>query len=325
MLHQTEKSPTAYKKIYEGSELLIHCDADVLGMPAFREQLKALLKLRIKLLIAFDDTTVHTLLCEHQGNIRAVMLLSQEGGITSKREGEEKPRIISLLSKSDLQTLLASPDSIRDAVRRDVQAAVDILNLPEGSGTNRVVITKPDGLAKEIFWWNGTGTLCFNERGLQVSLVKEREREIIDAVDRYYEEKKIFRKRTFEPTQEMQQYIMRIDHSPIGGFSLITHENGWIEIARIWAGMTGNGTMAERLIEAALKQIDGANEHLPTIIAVSGVDSLVPKFEAAGFSAHNLADFQDAHPDALPQSLRPEQYPQDEAQSKKIFIREMSE
>src|SRR6185436_18495611 len=107
----------------------------------------------------------------------------------------------------------------------------------------------------EIVRWRGSGTMCVDTNQLTLAPLQEDEYPIFREVYEAYVAENKFRRRSERELDQISRrhQLLRAKNSPIAGFSLIEHENSWLEFCAWWAQYKGDG-FGPRVLDAACQQ-----------------------------------------------------------------------
>lgn len=239
------------------------------------------------------DDIARKLVEQYSSEVEELIFLTSAGGVLDREDS-----IVPLLTAERIPAILSGNDKYITAdggMKKKLEEALKALPL-----VGKVVMTKIAALRAEIEQWMGSGTLCIDNRQLQISSMQWREEGIFDAVHDEYVKKGIFRPRTAEELRKLKTHhsMLRVKHSPLGGFSLLP-QGKWVEIAAMWAGTIGNG-IGRMLLDAAL-----AEAHRRKTYALSTHEDAIRTFTThSGFE--NLGLLSGAkieRPDDIPEHL----------------------
>lgn len=194
------------------------------------------------------DDIAKQLALQERDDIEELILLTSTGGVLNTRE-----KIVSLLTERKLDEILSGTSDavkVEGGMLKKLQAVREILDV-----VGKAVITKTDGLQRELLQWMGDGTMCVDTKQLTTSPLQIRERHIFDAIYEQYVRQGIFRPRSAEELERLAQnhHMIRVKKSPLGGFSAVP-KGEWVELSAMWSGTIGNG-VGRMVMDSALKEV----------------------------------------------------------------------
>lgn len=233
--------------------------------------------------------------------INEVLLLTERGALRDTN-GE----VVLLMSQDAVQKLLANDYARIGTIGADVRRQITLVQkmlLP----ASKVVMTGIDGLRSEIENVWGSGTLFYQSNTLRHSALRpDVESEIFDTMYERNVAEGNFRPRDQDELAILKSnhFLLRAKNSPLGGFSITSHDDGWKEITAVWSGYrrpkkqsadreklyanadTGNG-VGIRLLSEAMERVRtlGSADRNADVFSLSA-EELTPMFTHAGFTAY---------------------------------------
>ncbi len=180
---------------------------------------------------------------------------------------DEDGQVIPILLASELREDGSHPEvRIEGGMKQKTREARRIL-LETRNRIRKVAIIGGGDLRSEIEDWKGSGTLIFDPKDLHCSPATASELAIVDSLSLEYEADGRFRPRSTQEKEllRQEQRVVRIDTSPLGGFSLIDHGD-CVELAGFWAGYPKNG-IGRQIMTHAKRQFEGMGRK--TLVALS--------------------------------------------------------
>lgn len=240
---------------------------------------------------------------EHATRMHEVFVLSRTGGIPDK-DG----KILPLMDETGLDDVIRNTHSKTELPVRERRRLLLLRKMLPLSG--KIAMTKADELLDEVENWSGgpSSTLLFHSRSLvNAPLDLDREGGIFDAMYDEYVRTGRFRARSDEELRKLKRnhFVLRAKGSPIGGYTLYPHADGWAEISALWSGYAGHG-VGDRLLAAAKDQarVMGTADSDTNLYALSVDPDLVKLFTRCGFAHHGPVSAAKTLPLSLPESVR---------------------
>mgnify|MGYP001116859654 CR=1 FL=1 len=246
------------------------------------------------------DNVVAYLASEFGSSIDEVILLTKKGGVTN-----QKDELVPLILSSDINNdgthkTIAVTDGM-------VQKLKSVRKMLPKAG--KVAMTTVEKLYQEITDWKGGGTLCIDVDQLECSKMRPEEVKIFLPIYDALIAQGIFKKRNHQDTQEVfdEHNILRINDSPLGGFSLIEQDEKWSELSTLWAGYLGNGVGKLLSIQWIKQFCESESEFLYALSMVADPDDaearqkVLKRFTQYGMQ--NFGPVSEANTMGLPNSL----------------------
>ena len=181
--------------------------------------------------------------------INEVLLINHLGGVR-----DSLGRLVPLLTQASIQRILAGEHPLFKRVTADLRSQLEQVAtlLPRVA---KVTLLSPTGLKSEITQWRGSGTMCIHSEQLTLAPLREIEYPIFRRVHESYVAESKFRVRSERELQDVARchQILKAKNSPLAGFSLLEHEQPWLEFCSWWAQYRGDG-FGSRVLDAARQQ-----------------------------------------------------------------------
>lgn len=277
------KHPTsadAFHTIHSGKTCLIVPDSlEQSALQTLEQTIDFLRSLHMKILLQPELDGAVQLARDRSAGIQEVFFLRKEGGIT-----DTDGKLVSLMGTESLQKVMTGTHERIEAalhMRPVLQTAKDML-----PHVDKAVLT--DNIIAEINQWKGQGTMLYDPAKVTYSKLRPVEEPIFEEIYQKYVDEGIFRKRSPAALASLmrEHEVVRAGDSPLTGFSLFRHEDGWQEFSAYWSGYMGNG--AGRLAFGPLKKqalINAGNGKTANVFSLTS-PGLIPLHTSAGFTYH---------------------------------------
>lgn len=233
------------------------------------------------------DDIVKMLLMQHGTQINEAFFLTGTGGIL------DKDRKVASAVYSDNFREDGTHDwlPIDGGMKKKTKVVTETLPL-----AGKIAMTTVENLLAEIEDWRGSGTLCVDIDQVESSAIaNDAERAIVESVYADFVASGTFRKRTPVELQQLldDHKIVRIENSPLGGFSLQERDDTWTEMSLLWSAYLGS--KSGRVIMDHVRK-HHAQEGGRLLYALSTPKSndtadhekLITKFDELGFECDGL-------------------------------------
>jgi hypothetical protein len=223
------------------------------------------------------------LILDYRDRIHDIIFLSPAGGLI-----DNGGNVVPLILEHGIQEILKNNHPrihAKGSTHEELQEIASFLPI-----AGKIAVTSAENLQTEIESWKGSGTLFVDSKQLFCSPLRPVEEKIFEDMYAEHVHTKRFRPRSHEELQKEKgnYYMLRIHSSPIGGFSLMEHEDNWLELSILWSGYAGNG-VGPHLIAAAKNKASTMYQNAfgdCKIFSLSTDQNLSDLFTKSGFKHH---------------------------------------
>lgn len=255
MLHKIPKPQSAYGELYKDKKILVGADLKTIDPEAQKtlwgdvEHLASL---------GIDVHVVSDIASSFAADVNEVVLINGSKGVPYRKDGRDVCAPVLLSTEVDAILQNEHPRiKVADNIKTILQTVQGLI-----AKAGKIAITGPEGLAKEMLYWRGSGTLCVDENQLQFSASTKLEQDIFEDIYAEHASTGDFRERTPDEIQELKEYLytLRVKGSPLSGLSLIP-DGEWTEISTLWSGYPGGGHIGKKAVDEARKLVENQGKN----------------------------------------------------------------